>query len=96
MNQGIVGISQTTPYFSDGVVDYNLSKVGPKWFLCSVPPFMHSYAHDPTYRLYSGFVYSPESFHMTQPRMQQDELSTDLFYWNHLHNTNGVYFNKNA
>ena len=96
MNQGIVGISQMTPTFSDGVIDYDPSKVGPKWFLCSIPPFIHSYVHDPTYRLYSGFMYLPESFCMTQPRMQQDELSTDSFCWNHLHNTNRVYFNKNA
>ena len=42
MDQHILGISLTTPMFSDGEVDYSSWKVGPKWLLCASPTYIHS------------------------------------------------------
>ena len=62
MNQSLPGIMLTTPMFSDSATDYKPWKIGPKFFLSPMPMQMHSYTKDPTYRLYSSFIYLPEQF----------------------------------
>ena len=87
MNQSLPFVGLTTPMFSDGATDYEPWKIGPKFFLSPLPMQMHSYTKNPTYRLYSSFIYLPKQFRMMVPRTEQEELSTDKFCWNHLRDT---------
>ena len=42
IDEKVVGVSVTTPIFSDGVVDYHPRERGPGFLMCGVPMHMHS------------------------------------------------------
>ena len=70
MNEKLVGISLTSPMFSDGVSDYQPSRMAPTWFCCPMPV----YIHDTFNKNYSGFAYLPKTFRMSD-RLLSEELT---------------------
>ena len=75
IDEKVVGVSVTTPMFSDGVVDYHPREHGPGFLMCGVPMHMHSKLGDAYNNHYSGFVYHPEHFRMGANRLQYTDLS---------------------
>ena len=70
IDEKVVGVSVTTPIFSDGVVDYHPRECGPGFLMCGVPMHMHSELGDAHNKHYSGFVYHTEQFRMGANRLQ--------------------------
>ena len=75
IDEKVVGVSVTTPIFSDGVVDYHPRERGPGFLMCGVPMHMHSKLGDAYNKHYSGFVYHPEQFRMGANHLQYMDLS---------------------
>ena len=75
MNRNLLGLSLTSPTFSDGVADYAPWRMAPTWFSCSLPTYVHSFCNDEYNKNYSRFTYLPEAFRMDD-RLSQEELST--------------------
>ena len=74
MNENLVGVSLTSPMFSDGNADYKPWKMGPVWLCSPLPTYVHSFCNDEFNKNYSGFAYLPEAFRM-ENRLSQEELS---------------------
>ena len=62
VNGNLPGVSLTTLTFSDGIVDYEPWKVGPKFALASRFIGVNGDKRDQFNRMYSSFIYLPESF----------------------------------
>ena len=76
IDEKLVGISLTSPLYSDGVVNYRPLNTGPTWPCCPMPVKIHSIVSDTYNKNYSGFSYLPEMFRMTNNRLDKDELTT--------------------
>ena len=75
IDEKLVGISLTSPLYSDGVVDYRPLNTGPTWLCCPMPVKIHSIVLDTYNKNYSGFAYLPEAFRTTNNRLETDELT---------------------
>ena len=84
IDEKVVGMSVTTPIFSDGVVDYHPHECGPGFLMCGVPMHMHSKLGDAYNKHYSGFVYHPEQFRMGANRLQYMDLSPSTTCLDHV------------
>ena len=84
IDEKVVGVSVTTPIFSDGVVDYHPREHGPGFLMCGVPMHMHSKLGDAYNKHYSGFVYHPEHFRMGSNRLQYTDLSSSTTCADHI------------
>ena len=72
VNENLVGLSLTSPMFSDGNSDYVPWKMVSTWFCCSKNSYIHSNSRDVYNDNYSGFVYLPEVFRMLHRRAQRE------------------------
>ena len=73
IDEKLVGISLTSPLYSDRVVDYRPLNTGPTWLCCPMPVKIHSIVSDTYNKNYSGFAYLPEAFRMTNNRLETNE-----------------------
>ena len=62
LNDNLLGISLTTPTFSDGFIDYDSSLIGPKFSLFEESLPLTRPCDDWYNRCYSSFVYLPTKF----------------------------------
>ena len=74
MNENLIGVSLTSPMFSNGNADYKPWKMAPVWLCSPLPTYMHSFCNDEFNKNYSGFAYLPEAFRM-ENRLSQEKLS---------------------
>ena len=75
IDEKVVGVSVSTPIFSDGIVDYHPHQHGPGFLMYGVPMHMHSKLGDAYNKHYSGFVYHLEQFRMGANCLQYTDLS---------------------